>query len=334
MISTPPRPVLRNVALLLLAGSLVLTSLGCDSKEKTSEIAQRDLPAPVFPQAQGKRSIFELTRGLTEESALAPSTGVLNTGKNRFAFAIFSKDNKQLSLPAVALYTATKEGVDLGGPYVARRESVAVKPQYQSRQTASDLQRGESFYVANVPFKKAGETIVFAIAQNENGNMVAVSGSKVAVRESTQSQPPKPGDKAIPIHTPTVNSVGGAIDKIDTRLPPLPDMHQDDLANLLGRKPVILLFATPQLCQSRVCGPVVDIAQQVKAETGGKVPFIHMEIYNENRVNKGFRPQVKAWRLPSEPWLFAINRQGKIQTRIEGAFSVSELKRVVQQLQR
>ena len=51
----------------------------------------------------------------------------------------------------------------------------------------------------------------------------------------------------------------------------------------------MLLFATPALCQSRVCGPVVDIAEQVKAGYGGDAEFIHMEIYNDNELDKGFR---------------------------------------------
>ena len=37
-------------------------------------------------------------------------------------------------------------------------------------------------------------------------------------------------------------------------------MHAKSFADVVGRKPVALLFATPQLCQSRVCGPVVDVA--------------------------------------------------------------------------
>ncbi len=106
-------------------------------------------------------------------------------------------------------------------------------------------------------------------------------------------------------------------------------MHDEDLADVLGRKPVVLLFATPQLCQSRICGPVVDVAEQVKREFGDRVAFIHQEVYNDNEINKGVRPQMRAYRLPSEPWLFVIDRSGKVSTVIEGAFSVGELQDAV-----
>ncbi len=95
---------------------------------------------------------------------------------------------------------------------------------------------------------------------------------------------------------------------------------------------MVLLFATPALCQSRVCGPVVDIEDQVKSELGDRAAFIHMEIYNGNNVAKGFRPQVGAYRLPTEPWLFVIDRQGRISTRIEGAFSADELRTAVRKV--
>ena len=87
----------------------------------------------------------------------------------------------------------------------------------------------------------------------------------------------------------------------------------------------MLLFATPQFCQSRVCGPVVDVAEQVKEEYGDKAAFIHMEIYNDNDPGKGVRPQVRAFHLPSEPWLFTIDRQGRVSSAIEGAFGLELL---------
>jgi hypothetical protein len=138
---------------------------------------------------------------------------------------------------------------------------------------------------------------------------------------------PQPGDKAPVISTPTIDSVGD-VSTIDTRIPPS-SMHDEDFANVVGRKPVVLLFATPQLCQSRVCGPVVDVAEQTKAEYGDRVAFIQMEIYRDNDLAKGLRPQVAAFRLPTEPWLFVIDRDGVVSTVIEGPFSVAELERAV-----
>jgi hypothetical protein len=63
-----------------------------------------------------------------------------------------------------------------------------------------------------------------------------------------------------------------------------------------------------------------------------------MEIYQDNDVNKGVRPQVAQWGLCSqrgksflcnEPFLFAINRRGRVAAQLQGAFSVSELQDAV-----
>ena len=38
---------------------------------------------------------------------------------------------------------------------------------------------------------------------------------------------------------------------------------------------------------------------------------------------------VKAWRLPTEPFTYVVDRTGVIRTKLEGAYSVAELKRAV-----
>ena len=135
---------------------------------------------------------------------------------------------------------------------------------------------------------------------------------------------PQPGDKAPMMHTPTADDVGGDLTKIDTRQPP-DSMHDVDYGDVLGKEPIVLLFATPALCTSRVCGPVVDIAEEVKSERPDDAAYIHMEVYNDNDPNKGPRPQLQDFNLMSEPWLFVIGKDGKVSTVIEGAFSKQEL---------
>ena len=59
-----------------------------------------------------------------------------------------------------------------------------------------------------------------------------------------------------------------------------------------------------------------------------------MEIYNDNEREKGYRPQVVQWRLPTEPWLFAVDGKGRIAARLEGAFSARELQEAVRAARR
>ena len=106
-------------------------------------------------------------------------------------------------------------------------------------------------------------------------------------------------------------------------------MHSVSFDQVLGKRPVALLFSTPQLCISRVCGPVTDIAVQLQHQFGNKIDFIHQEVYVDNQPTKGLRPQLKAFHLQTEPWLFTINKHG-ITSRLEGAFGVNEVRQALQ----
>jgi hypothetical protein len=75
------------------------------------------------------------------------------------------------------------------------------------------------------------------------------------------------------VETDTAAEDGGP-QAVDTRRP-TSDMHDVSFDDVVGKKPVALVFATPQLCQSRVCGPVVDIALQLRQKYGDRMEFIH-----------------------------------------------------------
>jgi hypothetical protein len=317
---------MRTPLLAALAGVAVLAGCGgSDSSDTPPPEPKPTAQIEDFPSANGK-SLQDLQSKLPAGPVLAPSVSVIDRGTNRVGFALFDAARKQISGAPVAIYTARPDGTGVRGPFVARSESLAVKPQFESRTTSQDPDAAHSVYVADVPFRRKGTAVITAVARMD-GRLVATSATSMKV--GAQGDPPDVGDRAPLIHTPTVASVGGDISKIDTRVPPAPDLHQVDFADVLGKKPIVLVFATPQLCQSRVCGPVVDVAEQVKSQSGAGVAFIHQEIYRDNDVSKGFRPQLAAYRLPSEPWIFVIDRAGRISARFEGAISVGELQRAV-----
>jgi hypothetical protein len=312
------RPTALAVLLLLLAA---LVAAGCsDSSDDADEAAPPPAKAEDFPDPTGK-TIAELREGLGPGPILSPSVSLLEPGKNRVGFGLFDRGRKQIIDAPAALYVAPIKGGPVRGPFPARYESLDVKPQFQSEGVKADPDAATSVYVSDVRFDEPGDYEVLGVVELDD-NLAAAE--RVAVRVVEDGPVPEPGEPAINVHTPTVADVGGDVSQIDTRVPPS-TMHEGDLADVLGTKPVVLVFATPALCQSRVCGPVVDIAEQVKAGYGGDAEFIHMEIYNDNQVDMGFREQVVKWELPTEPWVFTIDREGKVAARIEGAFSAREL---------
>jgi hypothetical protein len=313
----------------LIAAALLACALvgGCGGGDDDSGNSPPPVPKPEqFPQAAGK-TLADLREGLGRGGpVLSPSVSVLTTGRNRFGFGLFTRERGQIADAQVAVYVAAAGGGEARGPYVARWESLEVPPEFQSQQTAADPAAAQSVYVADLPFAKPGTYEVLGIAQLDDRLVAATSAAaSLQVVKPSEDAVPGPGDAAPRIHTPTEADVGGDLASIDTRVPPS-SMHNADFADVVGKKPVALLFATPQLCQSRVCGPVVDIAEQVKAEDGEDVEFIHMEVFRDNQIDKGVRPQVAAWNLQTEPWLFTVDGNGRVAARLEGAYSERELR--------
>jgi hypothetical protein len=308
------------VLLLLFAA---VAAAGCgDSEDDGGDAAPPPAQVEDFPDPAGK-TIVELRRMLGPGPVLAPSVFELEPGTNRIGFGVFDRTRRQVISDNAALYVAPAGGGKVSGPFPARHESLEVKPQFQSEGVKADPDSATSVYVADVRFPKPGAYEVIAAVELDD-NLVAATSAAGALRVVKDGDVPEPGERAISVHTPTVADVGGDVAQIDTRVPPS-TMHEEDLADVLGSKPVVLLFATPALCQSRVCGPVADITEQVKAGYDGDAEFIHMEIYNDNEFDKGLRPQVAAWNLRTEPWVFTIDSAGEIAARLEGAFSAHEL---------
>jgi len=315
-----------------LLGRLLLTPLclfaalitGCGSSAEDN--SQPAPSAAEFPSAKGK-TIANLLRDSGAEPSklvIAPAAQAFDVGENRYPFGVFTLGNEQVEGAEVALYFAKgeKSGAVIG-PLPAQETSLEVKPAY--RAAGEDPDQAKNVYVVpKVSFGKKGAWVAVAMLKGKGG----LEASRVPSPVVGQDEVPQVGERAPLIHTPTASEVGGDLAKIDTRIPH-DQMHQVDFADALGKEPIVLVFATPALCQSRVCGPVVDVAQQVADEYRGQAAFIHMEVYNDNEIAKGIRPQLEAFNLETEPWTFLIDRHGIIRGRIEGAYGVPELEQAM-----
>ena len=314
------------------AASALLAACGDDDGAGGEEVvaARPASPASDFPSADDKSLQQVLQENATGEGpVVSPAARVLRPGENRFSVGVFTLGKEQITDADLAIYAAPKNlnGPAIG-PFPMRIEDVTTEPAFRARSTSEDPDAAKVVYVADIPLDKPGEWVFGALTKQGDG----FGGSLLPTPSLVgQFDPVGVGDSAPKVHTRTAEEVAD-ISQIDTRTPP-GTMHDEDLADVLGKKPVVLLFATPALCQSRICGPVVDVAEQVKRDhEGDEIAFIHQEVYVDNDLSKGEVPQLKAFELPSEPWLYVIDREGKVSTVIEGAYSVDELEAAVQKV--
>lgn len=148
----------------------------------------------------------------------------------------------------------------------------------------------------------------------------------IQVKETPEA--PTIGTAAPLVASPTRSERLG-VKPICTRVPKPCPLHATSLADLAGSgRPIAVLFATPALCQSAYCGPVLDELLEVSGDYEDRVDFVHVEIYRSN-TGADISPTVEAWGLPSEPWLYTIDASGTIAARLDGAFGGDEMTTVL-----
>jgi hypothetical protein len=317
------------------AVAIVLFLAGCggddddSSGESTTQSGIQQEPEAAaepepsdFPGAEGRtlRQLADLARPGTQ-FGLATSHYV--PGRNRLAFGLLDGNNTFIYAPT-AVYVAPTPADPAEGPFLAGADSLVTEPAFRSKQAALEGDPIAAIYTTEVELPAPGRYAILALTR-AGGELFGATG-QITVQPNDPI--PAPGERPPPISTDTLEEAG-QISLIDTRDPPS-DMHEVDFADVVGEQPVALLFATPALCQSRVCGPVTDIALQLKQEYGDEVEFIHQEVYVDNDVNKGLRPQLRAFNLQTEPWLFTFDAEGRVAARLEGSFGLGEFEQAIQ----
>jgi hypothetical protein len=335
------KPMHTPVLGLVAAAALVLAGCGSSSKSSSSastsastpaaatstattaglppavaELGPAQIPAPgQFPKVNG-RTLQQLAATVSSSAQLGGATGTFTPGTGRFAFALNASSGAFIYAPT-ALYIARTPTSPAKGPFLAPADPMSVPPQYRSKQNAGPGGI-QAIYAADLPLPHKGTYTLLSLTRTTKG----LIGAPGEVAVAATSPIPQVGQTPPAIATDTPASVHGNTALLTTRIPP-DDMHAVSFKDVLGKRPIALLFSTPQLCISKVCGPVTDIAVQLEQRFGGRIAFIHEEVYVNNQPKSGLRPQLKAFHLETEPWLFTINRQGKIAARLEGSFGVN-----------
>jgi hypothetical protein len=327
----------RLPVVLLAAAALLAGCGGSDTaKDPASQVpaaggvrekvrAAQAVTAADFPATEGRTLQQVADAGGRSGPELGMATSVFAVGENRVAFGIID-DRSGFVYGKTAVYVARGPGKPARGPYPAPADVLLTQGRYRSKQAATEADPFAAVYAAQVKFDKPGAYAILALTKD--GDRTWASPGHIRVIAKADDRIPGVGDRAPDVQTDTLGSARGDVASIDTRVPPS-DMHAKSFADVVGKKPVALLFATPQLCQSRVCGPVVDEALQLKSKYGDRIEFIHQEVYAGNDPQKGLRDPLRRFNLATEPWLFVVGRDGRITARLEGSFGLAAFERAL-----
>lgn len=292
-----------------LVGSILLAA-GCGGGD--DEGATR-------PSAAENTSLEALWRSPGEAVGAVAGTSDFQVGTNRVSFLVVDKQGRVSEQPTARVWVARGLKQPPFAQTTARFEPIGVP--------GGETADAGGIYVARIATPSPGT--YWFLAKPVGGKKIQALGNVVVEQRSAA---PAVGDRAVAIQNPTLRSTGGALRELTTARRPDRGLYESSVAEALGAKePFVVSFATPEFCQSRTCGPVVDVVSAVRRRepAGSNVRFIHVEIYKDNDPANGVNKWVSQWRLPTEPFTFVVDSSGVIRTKLEGAFSVGELERAV-----
>jgi hypothetical protein len=235
---------------------------------------------------------------------------------NPFVFGMFTLEQDPVIDAAAEVWAVPPGDGDPIGPWPAVwADAGGTTDGGATEQAAGAPAALGSLYTVDAAFEATGVHEVVVVTGDGRAGTVAVD-----VRDAGSSQLPAPGEQAEAVPTPTVDDPLG-YEQVCTRTPEPCGMHDVSLDEALADgRPVALLFSTPAFCQTAVCGPTVDVVEQIRRDGYDDVAFIHCEIFSDAGVTVG--DPVAAWQLPTEPWLFVIGPQGDIVRRADGPLLV------------
>lgn len=309
----------------LLAG-LGLTVLGaaCSSGVSRVTTPPSGLPGSIESLIADSSRVSVLGTG-----ADAPP---MNPGENRLGVVLVTPENKVVEGGTANVWIAKETTEKATGPFSAQWYPLTGYDKTHDRSPRSPL---PGVYATEIELPTPGIWNV-AVTVASGSQRFGGTGALQVTSDATTAQL---GSKAISVPTPVATSVA-KIREICTRTP-VDDMHYISLDDALSNgRPTVISFATPLLCTTRTCGPVVDEQLLAFQHTGKeRANFIHVEEFVPGRdfrpppaTAKNLSQPFKAWGLDTDPWLVIADAQGIIRFRCLGVIAAAEIERALRPL--
>ncbi|MBI2164909.1 MAG: hypothetical protein HYU29_00675 [Chloroflexi bacterium] len=222
----------------------------------------------------------------------------------------------------------TVPSVEVSSSYVGR-EGSAGEMKERVKATFHQWPVGtRGLYTAWLTFDKVGRWAL-DIEVREPGGGVARTDISFLVGEIPLA--PAVGSLAPKSESKTLADVKG-FEELTTGSLHDPDLYMVKIAvAVTSGKPSVITFASPAFCANAVCGPQVDVLQELKNKYRERAHFIHVDFYDNPEEVQGdlsrarISSTVLEWKLPSIEWSFVIDGQGRVAARFEAFATLEEL---------
>ena len=270
--------------------------------------------------AAGAQTLEQLWRAPGDDVAVVPGTSTYEPGRLRVSFLVLDSEGRPVIEPTAQVWVA--RGLEKR-PFLeteAKVERIGVPGGAEADST--------HIYVAHFDVRQPG---TYWLLAEPKGGRNRGAGPWQRRRSQGRSHPRVSAIRLQPPTTPTLAADGSNAEELTTRTPPdLTLLRYSVAASVRDRRPFVVVFATPKFCTSRMCGPAVDVVEEVAhRHEHSPIRFIHVEVYEGNDPAKGYNRWMQEWGLTTEPWTFVVGADGRISARFEGPVSVDELDEAV-----
>ncbi len=307
MVEGRRRAAYRFTGLLAAAVVLLMSIAACETDELTE-----DAPDTPSRAVNGGDAADEVT---TVRITLA--TTDLGVGPNRLAFGLVDVESGPIREADVLISTFFLGDGRQEGPIQTAR---AVWRRWPIGQVG--------LYAAHFDFDRAGAWGVVANYVDHLGSSITVSaGIEVKPKSATPSIGERPPASVTKLAKDFRNLK-------DMTSDPEPDEELYDLTvaeGLDAGKPLVVAFSTPAFCRTATCGPQLDVIKELKDYYYRDVNFVHVEVYDKpaeiegNLSNAPLAQAMIDWALPTEPWTFVMDADGKVAAKFEAFATKDEL---------
>ena len=245
-------------------------------------------------------------------------TDDLGVGLNRFGFVLIS-----------TIGFVTEPAVTVSSRFIGDAATAGATMQTAPAELKPWPYGERGLYVAYLTFDRAGDWgIDIVVAGPESSRREA----ELVVNVAPATSAPAVGSPAIYSENKTVRDVE-SLAQLTTGSLQDPDLYQATIAEAISSDmPTVVVFASPAFCANEVCGPQLEVLQEVKDEFKGQGSFIHVDFYDNPDEIQGdldkaqISPTVLEWGLPSIEWTFVIDRSGIVTARFEGFATLDEVR--------
>jgi len=336
----------RSFRALLVAAGLVAAACGGSPKPPPTPLpnplAARPCDAPSTPRpapspaaapgGPANATIARLSKGAQPLTLLSTDVPV-TPGRQTFGFDITTSEGGLLTAGNPTVWLAKNPHAKAVGPFVAQWFPFTAYPECHDRSPLSPI---PGVYSATIDVPSTGAWFVAVVTSTSGHQAVAVgdpgSTPPGGLTATDGPVPAQLGSRATSVKTPVATTERG-LREIDTRIPPSP-LHYISLDQALRNgKPTVVVFSTPLLCQTRLCGPVTDEVLLAYQQIGkARANFIHVEEFLPGPDLKpppptleNQSPAFKAWGLHTEPWVVVIDKHGIIRGRFDGPVTAPQI---------